>query len=424
MSGRSRPNDEATQREIFSIAGSHFVDIYYNHVYESSKKSLPRGHPIQTEYSGQVQTYIIGVKGDKKIYKAVLANLYDYFRFPFSGRPSRYEMLTFAQFVDLYVKQFVPPDYFAIMTSDAKDEILSLVICSLVAGLGAYMTSTDLLLRTIDHHDDMAQQTIRMAQNKAIEIQRGTQIDIENKFLRKAGEVRETLAPESLAKVRDTIRSLVETKVRQEGRIRKLEEEVTELEQQLGEYRDRDIKSRKLIQMLKAEREHGLVGAAGAHLSAGARDYGIGEGPASRPAGAPVNRPAPPAGPYITPGLDLLGEAGALAVAPAPPAARGRGGRPGAGPSTDFFAPPAASAATSFFAPPATTSAGPSTRASTARQTHRGQHKRSQKEAASRRQTEPEESIDDLVVDAHSGSSADDDSGRSGSGSSDASDSG
>ena len=65
-------------RSYMSIIGSHFVDIYYNHVYTSALHHLPSGQSLTNEYARQVQVYILGVKSDEKVYEKAVKTLKEF----------------------------------------------------------------------------------------------------------------------------------------------------------------------------------------------------------------------------------------------------------------------------------------------------------------------------------------------------------
>ena len=95
---------------VLEILGSHYVDIYYNHIWSSARTGLKAGGSIADEYARQVKAYIVGIKTDPESYRSIVGHLHVYFR-----TITRYTTLSFADFVDRVVSQFLPPEYYALV---------------------------------------------------------------------------------------------------------------------------------------------------------------------------------------------------------------------------------------------------------------------------------------------------------------------
>jgi hypothetical protein len=168
---------------ILEIVGAHFVDVFYNHIYSSARTALAQGGRtrilVTDEYCRRVRAYVLGVKQDPRCYGDVVMGLHRYFQ--------GYSTLSFADFVDRIVSQFVPEDYYKLMHASDKDESMSTVICDLVVGLGAYATGQDMLARVIDDRVAHPQVTIRMLQDHSITLMLAKRDEVHNQFLRKLG---------------------------------------------------------------------------------------------------------------------------------------------------------------------------------------------------------------------------------------------
>jgi hypothetical protein len=139
-------NQDPTLISILEVLGSYFVDVFYNHLYNSTK--LRKGERSITDaYRGQVQAYILAIQNDNQLYRTTVVTLHTYFR-----NTTSFATISFNSFVDKVVGQFVPKEYLDLYETEERDEVLSSIICDLVASLGAYAISSDMLTRIIDNH--------------------------------------------------------------------------------------------------------------------------------------------------------------------------------------------------------------------------------------------------------------------------------
>jgi len=242
---------------IFEILGSYFVDVYYNHVYNSAQTGLKAGGSLTDEYVRRVQSYIVGVKTDEQCYRQVVQNLHRYFQ-----TTTRYTTLSFADFVERIVQQFIPPEYYDLLTSPEKDESLGSAIADLVSGLGAYVTSPDLIRRIIDEHDHAPRVTIRMVQDQGVTILLAKRGEIHNSFLRWVGQAKNTVSAEIADNLVQALRRLAKQKAELKAELGQTEERVLELEDEVEGYKQREHRFKKLIRLLQAERDQGQPAAA------------------------------------------------------------------------------------------------------------------------------------------------------------------
>jgi hypothetical protein len=242
---------------ILEILGAQSVDIYYNHVYISARTHLKPGDSLTDEYVKRVRAYIIGVKTDEGCYLEVIQNLHKYFQ-----SLTRYTTLSFADFVEKIVQQFVPPEYYDLLKAPEKDEYLSSIVADLVSTLGAYVAKPDMLRRIIDEHDARPTVTIRMAQSQAVTILLAKRGEIHNSFLRRIGQAKDTVPVGVIDDLKQAIRKLVKQKAALKSQLGETEERALELEDRVSGLRRREAKFKKLIRLLQGEREQGLRGAA------------------------------------------------------------------------------------------------------------------------------------------------------------------
>lgn len=238
-------NYDRTLISTFSVVGSYFVDVFFNHIYTQAKANVEQGKSITDEYHKYVSAYLTGVKTDKQCYRDVITGVHTYFI-----SCTTFTAYTFNQFVDRLSESFIPPEYISQMKSGEKDEILGRVIVDLVGNLAAYSTTPELLHRIIDNHDSQSQITISMMQNQAITIQLSKREKIRNQFLRQVGGAAD-LAPMGLVEnLKEKLVQLTREKAEWKSKALKLNSEVTEL-------KGREAKYKQLIALLKAERTSG-----------------------------------------------------------------------------------------------------------------------------------------------------------------------
>ena len=242
---------------ILEILGSHFVDVYYNHVYNSARTGLKSGGSLTDEYVRRVQSYIVGVKTDEQCYRQIVQNLHRYFQ-----SATRYTTLSFVDFVERIVQQFIPSEYYNLLNSSEKDESLGSIIADIVSGLGAYVTSPDLIRRIIDEHDHNPRVTIRMIQDQGVTILLAKRGEIHNSFLRRIGQAKDTVSMDVVDGLKQVIRKLVKQKAELRTQLGETEEQVLELEDEIREYKKREGKFKKVIKLMQIEKDQGQPAAA------------------------------------------------------------------------------------------------------------------------------------------------------------------
>jgi uncharacterized membrane protein YgcG len=310
---------------ILEILGSYFVDVFYNHVYNSSQTRLKAGASLTDEYVRHVQSYIIGVKNDEGCYREVVQNLHKYFQ-----TTTRYTTLSFADFVERIVKQFIPEEYYDLLKSPEKDESLGSIVADLSSALGAYVTSPDMLRRIIDGHNHQPRVTIRMVQDQAVTVLLAKRGEIHNNFLRRIGQAKDTVSMDVVDDLKKAIRKLVKQKADLKIQLGEAEERVMALEDDVDVLKKKDGKYRKLIALMQNEREQGLQGAAFS-ATVPTRDYRAEADPLEFVARGGL---APPRADRIAEDRDDPGPRGAGFFADAPPEAYG-----GLSPQMDLVTP-------------------------------------------------------------------------------------
>lgn len=248
---------------VFEVVGSYFCDTFFNHIYSSARTRVSAGASLTDEYIRLVKSYLIGTKQDKKCYTEVIRGVHSYFL-----ATTRYTTLGFSEFVDRIVGVCVPAEYFEKFSTADKDEILGSIVCDLVSNLAAHVTSPDMLRRIIDEHGTTPDMTVRMLQDRAVEILREKRLMLHNKFLSKAGQAREFVSLDQVEGMKKAMRRLAREKAEAVARAETLERAN---KAQQREFKAREAKMLKLIELLRVERDKGPAAAA-ARVSVPRRD--------------------------------------------------------------------------------------------------------------------------------------------------------
>lgn len=240
---------DAKVLSIFEVFGSYYVDVFFNHLHATARKTTANGEAVTDKYRAHAQAYLIGVKNDKHLYHETVQGVHRYFA------AHGYSTWTFAELVDRVVGCFVPAEYFRQMKTVDKDEILSSVVCDLVGHLATYSTSTDLLRRVIDLHDAEAPTTIRMMQDACVSAQIQKRDEIHNKFISRLGQTREGVSAEMFEKLKRALRQLAEEKAEAVQRAERAEDKIEELRDRLAGEAEVGRKLRRAVELLTAERQ-------------------------------------------------------------------------------------------------------------------------------------------------------------------------
>jgi hypothetical protein len=232
---------------ILEIVGSHFVDIFFNHVWASAHTNLKSGTSITDEYTRRVKAYILGVKTDERCYRDIVTRLHEYFR-----ATTRYTTLSFSDFVERIISQFIPLEYYDLLNAAEKDETLGSVIADLISGLGTYVTRPDMLRRIIDEHDLQPKVTIRMIQDQGVTVLLAKRSVIHNNFLRKIGQATDTVSSEIVDDLKKALVKVVKQKAEIAVALKNTSRTVKVLEDELSASREHVVKLEALARKLSS----------------------------------------------------------------------------------------------------------------------------------------------------------------------------
>jgi hypothetical protein len=242
---------------ILEILSAHFVDIYYNHIYISAQTQQPPEGSLTDEYVRQIRAYVLGVKSDKYNYQDVVKHLHKYFQ-----SMTRFKTLTFTDFVERIVHNFVPPEYYDLYKTEEKDEILGGIVTDLISELGVFVTTPAMLRRVIDQHNQMYKVSIRILQDRGIWILLNKREEIRNLFLRRVGQTKDSVSQDVVENIKKVVRQLAKDKTDLQLRLRAAEDQVRAHESKIAASKRREAQLTKLIQHLQAAKDLGQPAAA------------------------------------------------------------------------------------------------------------------------------------------------------------------
>ena len=159
--------------DTFEIITAYFVDIFYNHLFLEAKKLRTNKSvdSITEGYKHALNAFLQGIE-NPKLYKKTLVGIHSFFI------SSGFSSITFAECIERITSEFIPKDYYSIVSNQQKISILKLVICQ------SNKTFVETLVKrflsmVIDNHNEA--DNIRIMQDKFIDI---LMIERENLFNR------------------------------------------------------------------------------------------------------------------------------------------------------------------------------------------------------------------------------------------------
>jgi hypothetical protein len=163
----------------FNVIGCYFVDVYYNHLYLNAKDKVNMGaskKSLTDEYKNCVVLYTTALCKEDKYYKKTLTGIHEYYQMH-----TRYSNITLRDFINEFIQQFVPIEYYSIMTETDKNTILTKIITDIVKQFSKEVLKIDSLRRIIDQHSNEINPDILI--NKIVEIQTVIRENIFHEFV-------------------------------------------------------------------------------------------------------------------------------------------------------------------------------------------------------------------------------------------------
>lgn len=230
---------------FFELIGTHFVDVYVNHLYKAAKKVATKNHEtITAAYQRAASAYAVSIKSDRVAYQRTVQLVHSHVR-------NQTEIgVDFAGFVERVVGSLIPPKYHRSMNDTQKDEILADFLCNLISGLAVYSTTPDHLREIIDDRFDSERggRAVRKMQDHALHLLNADQERLYNKFLGLDSQAKHGVSAELVSKMKGAIRQLALEKEQGAAQLRELENE--KVKWQL-KYKKAKAKNESLLQALE-----------------------------------------------------------------------------------------------------------------------------------------------------------------------------
>jgi hypothetical protein len=193
--------EDSKINSVFEVLGSYFVDVFFNHIYNSAKSARAGQTSLTDEYIRRVSAYSQAIKTDQKCYNDTVAQLHTYFR-----AKTRFTTINFNSFVDSIVGPCIPEEHFRQCTNEAKDVFLGVIVCELVSSLVSTTTEPAVLRNIIDKRKENHTATTRMLQDTAVITLQSSRHSLLNKMLTRAGTSTNLVSLEQLRQMRDSMR--------------------------------------------------------------------------------------------------------------------------------------------------------------------------------------------------------------------------
>lgn len=231
------------QGYLFKAISGYFVNFYFKTLYNSAKTASINsrdGLSITDMYRSKVSSYIQAIKSVEDAYKQLVTGLHKYC----TKISTRFNSITFSQFVDTLVDGFVPVDYNESLSTTDKDEIFSVVILDLAATLGTVCTRPEYLRKIIDQHEEARSVTCEMMFKEAMRCLDNKRAMLMNKFIREVSQAKDYISAEAA----NSLREMLDEK---EEIIEARNEEIAGIRYEIEELKEKESKLRRMVQLLQ-----------------------------------------------------------------------------------------------------------------------------------------------------------------------------
>jgi len=155
------------QKETFEILGTYVTNIYYTHLWESAKMIHNGGKvtSLTEAYRVACMNYTSHFT-NIDLFKKTIKDIYEFFQ-----TTSPVAILSYSDWVDKFTKVFIPSDFWSSLNSKNKDQLLAMIVESIVKEFTKYILQQQILQLIIDAHDRKKQEIATRMQDKLLEIQ-------------------------------------------------------------------------------------------------------------------------------------------------------------------------------------------------------------------------------------------------------------
>lgn len=155
MDKLNRQNYSNKTISVFEIVGAYFVDIFYNHLYLTSKKnhklypSDSRTRSLTDEYKLALDAYYTGITKDQKYYEKTIKGILESYR-----TFTKFSTISMSDFIDDLLQQYLPEEHFKVLNSNEKFFFLNKILTSVVEQFINKVSQIHMMKMIIDDHDN------------------------------------------------------------------------------------------------------------------------------------------------------------------------------------------------------------------------------------------------------------------------------
>lgn len=234
------------QDYMFRAISGYFVNLYFNTLYLAAKTystNSREGISVTDAYRAKVCSHIQAVKGNTNAFKSLFIKLHSYC----VKLSSTFGTMSSSKFINTLVDGMVPVEYCESLSSTDKDEIFGVIILDLTSTLGAICTKPDFLRKIIDNHEKMRNVTCEMIFKESIRILENKKDMMLNKFISAISQSKDYVSSDTANKLRQQLDERDEI-------ISTRNEEISDLRHQIEILKEKDIKLRRMVELLQKNR--------------------------------------------------------------------------------------------------------------------------------------------------------------------------
>lgn len=249
---------------IYEIISAYFTDILFNHVYLMAKNS--KSTQYIDEYVKNVKNYVTGLKTNIEYYKKCIQEIHQYF---LKNVGRKYMDLKLVDFVSRVISLSIPIDQYSKLSNSDKEDIFSNIITELIANMGAFVTTPDMVQAIVTNHTKNTKVTIRSIQDNAVSFLIEKRALLHNAFVKNVGEVKEHTAVAYTEDLKKSLKKAIKEKNDAIDDLENALDEVDALKKKNHQYKKEledakamEAKLRKFIELLNVKNERGIIAAA------------------------------------------------------------------------------------------------------------------------------------------------------------------
>ena len=232
-----------------------FINIFYNGMYNVAVKNITsEKSAIGDEYRRLVGQYVIAFKTINETYESECKNLYKYYVDRCRKTNDKINILSYDSFIRHISNMFVPEYYIDEFNKNNQNmhSMVNTVLVDLIATLGVYMTTPDMMRNIIENRSAQNKAVIIDIQDYCRSIMQTTKERIHNKFLSSKSEAKNAVSLDVINNMKSKLRELVKLKCQYETIIDSYKS--NELKE-LDVLRDENKKLRQIVELMMEERK-------------------------------------------------------------------------------------------------------------------------------------------------------------------------